>query len=96
MGRPKQYEVELTREGRNHLTDLLMGGTQKVRKLKRTQILLKARDGWTDQEIADALHVGLATSERTRKRYVEQGIEIALDGKKRERIYERKLNYKLN
>ena len=92
MGRPKQYAVHLTREERNHLTDLLMGGTQKVRKLKRAQILLKAHDNWTDQQIAEALTVGRATSERTRKRYVEQGIEAALDGKKRERIYERKMD----
>ncbi len=92
MGRPKQYEVQLTREERNHLTDLLMGGKQKVRKLKRAQILLKAHDGWTDQQIADALHVGRATSERTRKRYAKHGFEAALNGKKSERIYERKMD----
>ena len=85
MGRKKQYIVDLTEEERNYLADLLTGGTQKVRKTKRIQILLKADDNWTDQQIADALIVGRATSERTRKRYAEYGLKSAINGKKMER-----------
>ncbi len=92
MGRKKQYEVCLTKEERDHLTDLLMGGTQKVRKTKRIQTLLKADDNWTDQQVADAINIGRATSERTRKRYVEHGLEIAINGKKSDRVYERKMD----
>jgi len=92
MGRPRQYTVDLTTEERNYLLELLTGGTQKVRKLKRAQILLKADDGWTDQQIADALLVGRATSERIRKRYAEQGLEAALNDKKRNRVYKRKMD----
>ncbi len=92
MGRPRQYTVDLTTEERNYLRELLTGGTQKVRKLKRAQILLKADDGWTDQQIADALSVGRATSERIRKRYAEQGLEAALNDKKRNRVYKRKMD----
>jgi len=92
MGRPQQYEVHLTTEERNYLMDILVGGTEKVRKLKRVQILLKADDGWTDQQIADALYVGRATSERIRKRYAEQGLEAAINDKKRNRVYDRKMD----
>lgn len=92
MGRKKQYDVCLTKEERNHLTDLTLGGTQKVRKTKRIQTLLKADDNWTDQQIADAINIGRATSERTRKRYVEQGLEIAINGQKLNRVYERKMD----
>jgi len=88
----KQYIVNLTKEERNHLIHLLAGGTKKVREVKRAQILLKADDGWTDQQIADALHVGRATAERIRKRYAEQGMEAALHDKKRNRVYERKMD----
>ena len=88
----KQYHVNLTKEERNHLIHMLMGGTKKVREIKRTQILLKADDGWTDQQIADALHVGRATVERTRKRFAEEGLEAALHDKKRNRVYERKVD----
>ncbi len=88
----KQYHVNLTKEERNHLADMLMGGTRKVRVIKRAQILLKAADGWSDQQIADALHVGRATAERIRKRYAEGGLAIALYDKKRNRVYERKID----
>ena len=50
----KQYHVNLTKEERHHLVTLLMGGTQKVREVKRAQILLKANDGWTDAQVAEA------------------------------------------
>ena len=86
----KQYLVDLTNEERNHLIRLLKGGTRKVRKIKRTQVLLKADDGWTDQQIAGAFYVGRATVERTRKRYAEG--EAALHDKKRNRVYERKMD----
>jgi len=91
-GRKKQYAVCLTEEERTYLIDLLMGGTQKVRKIKRIQIILKANDNWTDQQIADAIHVGRATSERTRKCYVEHGLQVAIDGKKPNRVYDRKMD----
>ncbi len=61
---------------RDHLIKLLMGGVQKVRKLKRAQILLKADDDWTDKQIADALHVGQATAEQTRKRYTQEAWKL--------------------
>jgi transposase len=37
--------------------------------------LLKAADDLTDDQIAAALDVGVATVERTRKRFVEQGLD---------------------
>lgn len=92
MGRKKQYVVDLTKEERDYLSDLLMSGEQKVRKTKRIQILLKAYDNWTDQHIADALNVGRATAERTRKRYQECGLEAAINGKKVQREYDRKID----
>ncbi len=36
--------------------------------------MLKAADGFSDDQIACALDVGVATVERTRKRFVEQGL----------------------
>jgi len=82
----------LTKEERNHLITLLMGGTQKVREVRRAQILLKADDGWTDEAIAEALPVGRATVERIRKRYIEQGLEAVFHDKERDREYERKID----
>jgi transposase len=48
--------------------------------------LLKAdEDGpasWTDEKIADALEVSVATVARERRRYFEEGLEVALMPKK--------------
>lgn len=84
----KKYIVELTAEERSALEQVvskLKGSSQKV---KRANILLKADGGgpgWTDAEIAGALDCRTKTVENVRQRFVEQGFEIALNGKKREK-----------
>ena len=92
MGRPKGYEVHLSQEERNHLIELLTGGTNKVRVIKRAQVLLKANDGWTDRQIAEALPVGEATVGRIRQRCVEGGLVRALYAKRPEWTHRRKVD----
>src|SRR3954447_18070320 len=94
----KRYRVTLTLAEREELERLLARGKADVRKIKHAQILLKADEadggpGWPDQRIAEALEVGIATVERVRRRFVEEGLASALSpyrgGK---RIYEHKLD----
>ncbi|NOZ39622.1 MAG: helix-turn-helix domain-containing protein [Planctomycetes bacterium] len=62
----------------------LKGTSQKV---KRASILLKADvggPGWTDAKIAEALDCRTKTVENVRQRFVEQGFDVALNGKKRQ------------
>ena len=49
-------------------------GKSSARKLVRVRILLQADEGLTDEEIATALDVGVATVERTRQRFVERSL----------------------
>ncbi len=86
----KRYTVTLEPEERQHLHDLIAAGQAAARKLTHARILLKAdaADGgpdWPDRRIADALEVSTATVERVRQRFVEQGLDAALDRKPRER-----------
>lgn len=74
----KRYVVELTEEERGQLQALGKKGKVTARKLRRAQLLLLAAEGYTDGEIAAALHVGVSTVERIRKRFVEGGLEWAL------------------
>jgi transposase len=74
----KQYIVTLTSEEREVLLALTKRGKVAARKLTRAHILLQADAGATDEVIAQALHAGIATVERVRKRFVEQGLEAAL------------------
>jgi transposase len=86
----KRYKVTLDADERQHLHDLIAAGKAAARKLAHARILLKAdaADGgpaWPDHRIADALEVSTATVERVRQRFVEQGLDAALDRKQRER-----------
>jgi transposase len=67
----KQYHVHLTAEERHGLEQMFRRGTHPVRKLSRARILLKADEGLRDEEIAAAVETSVATSERTRRRFVE-------------------------
>jgi transposase len=70
----KKYLVTLEDDERAHLEHLLHGGTHATRKVTRARILLKAAEGAEDSAIAAALAVGRATVERTRRRFVEEGL----------------------
>ena len=74
----KRYRVALTEEERARLRDLTRKGTASARMVRRAQTLLLAEEGRTDEGIAAALHVGVATVERTRRRCVEEGPDAAL------------------
>lgn len=79
----KLYVVNLTDEEHTTLRELVRKGTVSARKLTRAHILLQAHDAASDQTIADALHIGRATVERVRKRFVEGNLERALHDAKR-------------
>ena len=83
----KKYIVSLTAEERQALHDLIAAGKAAAQKLAHARILLKAdaADGgpaWPDARIAQAVEVSVATIERVRQRFVEQGLEAALVRKK--------------
>lgn len=75
----KLYIVNLTDDERQQVLDLVKKGQASARKLNRAHILLQAHDGATDQAIAASLHVGRATVERIRKRFVEGNLARALN-----------------
>ena len=86
----KKYIVTLTAEERQGLHDLIAAGKAAATKLAHARVLLKAdaADGgpaWPDGRIAEAVEVSVATVERVRQRFVEQGLEAALARKKQAR-----------
>ncbi len=79
----KLYVVNLTDEEHITLRELVRKGMASARKVTRAHILLQANDGASDQTIADTLHIGRATVERVRKRFVEGNLARALNDAKR-------------
>src|ERR1700712_4683458 len=73
-----RYRVDLSETERAQLTALLNGGKHAARKIKRAQILLAADAGVSDEVIASSLSVGGSTVYRTKRRFVEGNLDLAL------------------
>jgi Homeodomain-like domain len=65
-----RYRVELSQSERAELMQLMSGGKHAARKLKRTEILLAANAGVSDEDIAASVGVGGSTVYRTKRRFV--------------------------
>ena len=90
----KLYRVHLTDEEREELTILIQRRSQKSQQVKRSYVLLAADENgekrWKDKQIAQAYGVSVRSIERLRERFVLDGLERALEGKKRE-VFREKL-----
>jgi transposase len=71
----KKYLGDLSTGERDTLRHLVRRGKHSSRNVTRARILLLAADGSTDGQIVAALKTAFATVERTRKRFVEEGLE---------------------
>lgn len=78
-----KYIIDLSAEEREQLREITRRGRSPARKLKRAMILLKADEGIGDEQVAQMVDVGLATVGRIRKRFVEEGLEMALSERPR-------------
>jgi hypothetical protein len=73
-----RYRVDLPEAERAQLTAMLSGGRHAARRLKRAQILLAADTGVGDEEIARSVSVSGSTVYRTKRRFVEGNLDLAL------------------
>ncbi len=86
----KVFIVRLTDEERLELESLIRKGKAAAIRLTRARILLKTDQGdkgdaWTDAEVAEAVDVSPKTVFNIRRRWVEEGLEAALNRKKQDR-----------
>ena len=77
------YTVDLAEDEKTRLMALTRGGSERVRTIKRAQILLAADQGQTTEEISKSVSTGTSTVYRTRRKYVEGGLDHALSEKRR-------------
>ena len=91
-----KYIVTLTKEERELLSGLASKGEHKSQKILNALILLgcDAGDFQTNrsknEEIAKVLNISMKKIDRVKKRFVEEGFDIALDKRKTDRIYTKK------
>ena len=74
----EKYGVRLTAGERSRLQQLIRSGRSSARAMTRARILLKMEEGWTAPQTAAALEVSERTVFRTKRRYVEEGLEEVL------------------
>ena len=77
----KLYRIQLTPEQRKALYKIVRIGRNKAKVITHAHILLKSDEGKTDQEIAELLYIGEETVRRTRQRFCNEGLDMALNGK---------------
>jgi transposase len=88
-----RYQLNLTEAEQRELTALVSTGQRSARKIKRAQILLAADRGLSDEAIASAVAASGSTVYRTKRRFIEGGLEAALSEEPRKGV-ERKLDDK--
>jgi len=92
----KKYKVTLAKEERDRLKIITRKGSHKSQKFLNALILLNCDKGefqeqqTTNGEIATILQVSMRKIDRVKKRFVEEGIEVALNGRRGVRVYEKK------
>jgi hypothetical protein len=83
----KKFVARLSEQEREQLTEIVRKFNGASQKVRRAQILLKADANgpdWTDQEIADAFGCRRQTVENVRRNLCQRGLEMALNGVKRQ------------
>lgn len=90
-----KYKVTLTRKEREEILEITKGGTHSSKKVIHALILLncdvgKFSDKVKNADIAKVLKTGMRTIGRIKKKFVEEGFEIVLEGRPTTRVYEKK------
>jgi transposase len=77
----KEYVVKLTPKERQRLLAVVNKGHNKAAVIRRAHILLKSDEGKSDRQISDLLYIHEDSVRNTRKRFVEDGLQAALEDK---------------
>ena len=92
----KKYIVTLTEDEREAFGTLVSKGKHKSQRILNALILLGCDEGRsqkkrsTNEEMARVLNVSMRKIDRVKKRFVEESLEVALNGRKGSRIYAKK------
>ena len=91
------YTVILTKDEREALCELTSKGKHNSQQILNALILLNCdKSEWnvnhsTNEEISRVLNISMRKIDRVKKRFVEEGLEVALNGKESERVYSKKV-----
>lgn len=93
-----RYKVTLTQTERDQLHSITSKGSHKSQKVLNALILLNCDEGEfqgqksTNEQISKVLGISMRKIDRVKKRFVEEGLSIALGGHQGSRIYRKKVD----
>lgn len=95
-----KYIVTLEKDEQEKLREIIAKRSSKSEIVKRAFVLLSLDENGevekkSDEEIRRDYKIGQRTIERLRKRFVEEGFEIALKGKPQRKFREKKIDGRL-
>ena len=91
-----KYRLSLIPQEREELETIVRKGKHSSQKVLNALILLNCdeqaptRRTLKEQQIADVLNVSAMKLYRVKQRFVDEGLEVALNGRKGQRVYEKK------
>jgi len=92
----KLYKVTLLADEREELESITRKGSHQSQKVINALILLNCDEGEFNEhrtrgeDMAKILRISMRKVDRVKKRFVEEGMEVALGGRQGQRSYERK------
>ena len=92
----KKYTIKLMKDEVEELMAIINKGSHSSHTFRTAYVLLNCDEGEyaekvTNEQISKVLKVGMRTIDRVKKRFVEEGLEGALERRPSTRIYEKKI-----
>jgi hypothetical protein len=93
-----KYRVTLTEDEQKELHEMSSKGSHKSQRVLNALILLNVDENQpkesrsTNESVSKVLKISMKKIDRIKKRFVEEGLEIALYGHPKEREYEKKVD----
>jgi len=92
----RKYKVTLAKKEREGLEAIVQKGNHRSQKVVNALVLLNCDQGafqsrpMKNEDVALVLRISMRRIDRVKRRFVEEGLETALTGRKGKRVYERK------
>lgn len=92
-----RYTIKLTKVEVEELRGIINKGSHTSQTFRTAHILLNCDKGEysekvTNEQISKVLKVGMRTIDRVKKRFIEEGIELSLERRPSQRVYETKID----
>jgi transposase len=92
-----QYRIKLTKDEVKELMSIINKGSHTSQTYRTAYILLNCDEGdfsekITNEQISKILKVGMRTIDRVKKKFIEEGLDLCLERRPTQRVYEKKVD----